>query len=106
MSGCAIGPDGQLLNASAIPWFNDSEDVVPIYTPPPALSGVATPTPNPSISSSQPVRNCIPASRLTKDNAELPALASHQKAICAQQAQTPTLPDCLSKDTSTKRNMS
>lgn len=28
--GCAIGPDGNLLDASQIPWFRDPDDVEPM----------------------------------------------------------------------------
>jgi hypothetical protein len=66
MSGCAVGPDGELLNANSIHWFNDADDVDPLPT-------------------SRPVRTRIPAAKLTEDNAERPALASHQEAIRAQQ---------------------
>jgi hypothetical protein len=34
--GCAIGPDGQLLDASEIEWVNDPDDLIPI--PPPATA--------------------------------------------------------------------
>jgi hypothetical protein len=33
MSGCAIGADGQLLDASQIQFFNDVDDVAPISGP-------------------------------------------------------------------------
>lgn len=32
---CALGPDGQLLDASEITWFNDPDDAQPIQPTPP-----------------------------------------------------------------------
>jgi hypothetical protein len=34
MSQSALGPDGQLLDASEIEWYNDTDDVHPIQVPP------------------------------------------------------------------------
>lgn len=33
---CAIGSDGQLLEADKIPWFNDPDDELPLPSPPAA----------------------------------------------------------------------
>ena len=34
MSGCAIGPDGTLLDASNIVWYHNADDDTPISAPP------------------------------------------------------------------------
>jgi hypothetical protein len=48
MSGCAIGPDGQLLDASQITFYNDVDDDVPISGPgsivTPAVARPGSPT--------------------------------------------------------------
>jgi hypothetical protein len=44
MSGCTIGPDGQLLDASQITFYNDADDDVPISGP---GSIVTPPVPRP-----------------------------------------------------------
>lgn len=86
MSGCAVGPDGQLLDADKIQWYNDADDDIPIST---------ASKPTTSALNSRPVRTRMPAAKLLGDNAERPLLASHRQAIRAQQeraAKTDALP--------------
>ena len=42
--GCARGLDGELLDASAIQWFNDSDDIIPL---PPSSAGATAGSSNP-----------------------------------------------------------
>lgn len=74
-SNCALGPDGKLLDASKIAWYNDKDDDVPL-----APSSIPA-----SMALSRPTRRRVPASRLTRDNAEAPQLTSHQEAIRAEE---------------------
>jgi hypothetical protein len=79
MSGCAVGPHGELLDASQIAWQHDvdSDDDTPLPVPNP-----------PSIpASSRPVRQKIPAAKLTTDNTEAPALKSQILGIREQKRQ-------------------
>jgi hypothetical protein len=52
MTGCAVGPDGNLLDASQIIWFNDGDDVTPISGP--SLLK-ASPLPRPASRSPSPI---------------------------------------------------
>src|SRR5450432_4019515 len=77
MSGCARDANGELLDASAIVWYHDADDDQPISTPP--VTSTTT--------GSRPTRTRIPASKLTGDNSEVPALTLHKTAIRLQQEQ-------------------
>jgi hypothetical protein len=76
MSGCARAANGDLLDASEIVWYHDADDNIPMSGPRPA----ATPT----AFSTRPTRTRMPSSKLTGDNSEAPALASHKDAIRLQ----------------------
>jgi hypothetical protein len=77
-TNCALGADGELLDASEICWYNDADDDKP-------MSAVPTQT-------TRPRREAIPTARLTDANAEKPLLKSHQAAIKADQLRKATAP--------------
>jgi hypothetical protein len=52
MAGCALGPEGNLLDTSQILWYNDSDDVMPILGP--SLLK-ASPLPHPPSHSPSPI---------------------------------------------------
>jgi hypothetical protein len=43
MSNCALGPDGELKDASKIIWYHDADDDTPIIPPPAILSDSGSP---------------------------------------------------------------
>jgi hypothetical protein len=76
MSGCARAANGDLLDASEIVWYHDADDDIPMPGPRPAVT--------PTTFSTRPTRTRMPSSKLTGDNSEAPALASHKDAIRLQ----------------------
>jgi hypothetical protein len=69
---CALGPDGQLLDAAQIHFFHDRDDVVPL---PPSSA------PDPSTIQSRGARTRIPAAKITDiDNIAVPSTTDQRKA--------------------------
>ena len=65
MSDYAVGPNGNLLNASDIVWYNDPDDVAPISTP----RGLSNQSPSPKIAGShRPPRAVRPSIKASDPN--------------------------------------
>jgi hypothetical protein len=93
MAGCAVGPDGTLLNASQIIWFDDSDDVVPILGPsllkPSPLPRPASRSPSPIIAGSRhPHRVLRPSAKARDpDNLESCSILAKRKPSTKQPVQ-------------------
>jgi hypothetical protein len=83
MSDCAVGPDGTLLDASKIVWYNDADDDAPLST----AKGLANRLPSPKIASSRrPQRTVRPSAKASDPNNAESSKAPKRKPEDAQQA--------------------
>jgi hypothetical protein len=90
MAGCAVGPDSNLLDASQIIWFDNSDDVVPILGPsllkPSPLPRPASCSPSPIIAGShRPHRVLRPSAKAwDPDNLESCSILAKRKPSTKQ----------------------
>ena len=83
MSDCAVGPDGKLLDASEIVWFNDPDDDAPLSTP----KGLGNRSPSPKIAGSRrPQRAVRPSAKASDPNNAESTKAPKRKPEDAQDA--------------------
>lgn len=88
MSGCAVGPDGKLLDAKDIQWFEDADSSEPINH---AATSLSTATANSPATIRRSGRATRPSNKITDpDNAEvlsLPAMRPSNKVTNADDAE-------------------
>lgn len=83
MSDCAVGPDGNLLDASEIVWFNDPDDETPLST----AKGLGNRSPSPKIAGSRrPQRAVRPSAKASDPNNAESTKAPKRKPDDAQDA--------------------